>query len=218
MTDLKSSFPSDPDVLAVFREELARAGEMPRLSGAGPALWPRFAEYYHGLARMPRRVRRALQRQWRRSLGGLALLLALGQAPALAATINVDGVNCTLIDAITAANNDGFAGGCAAGSGADMIVLPPNSTHVLTQVNNTSFSSPNGLPLITSTIIIDGNGSTVIRAEGSPEFRILPIASNGNVTLQESTISGGRATDFPERGGGIFNDGTLKEPLQKSTI
>ena len=71
MSDLKSSFPSDPDVLAVFREELARAA----LVRSGPALWPRFAGYYQGLARLPRRAAR-LQRQWRRSLGGFALLLA----------------------------------------------------------------------------------------------------------------------------------------------
>jgi hypothetical protein len=35
-----------------------------------------------------RRVRHSLQRQWQRSLAGLALLIALGQAPVLAATIN----------------------------------------------------------------------------------------------------------------------------------
>jgi hypothetical protein len=36
----------------------------------------------------------------------LALLLTLGQAPALAVTINVDGTVCTLFDAITAANTN----------------------------------------------------------------------------------------------------------------
>ncbi len=75
------------DALAVFHAELARAVVSPQQAAAGPALWPRFAGYYQGLARLPRKARRALQRQWRRSLGGLALLLALGQAPALAATI-----------------------------------------------------------------------------------------------------------------------------------
>jgi hypothetical protein len=66
---------------------------------------PRFAGYYQGLACLPRKLRRALQRRWRRSLGGIALLCAFGQAPALAATISVGGV-CTLVDAITAANTD----------------------------------------------------------------------------------------------------------------
>ncbi|HKF95698.1 MAG TPA: hypothetical protein VKB96_14105 [Gammaproteobacteria bacterium] len=48
-------------------------------------LLPRFAEHYQQLRALRRRVRRSLQRQWKRSLAGVALLLALGQAPALAA-------------------------------------------------------------------------------------------------------------------------------------
>ncbi|HKF95894.1 MAG TPA: hypothetical protein VKB96_15140, partial [Gammaproteobacteria bacterium] len=48
-----------------------------------PELLPRFAEQYRQLKALPRRLRRSLQRQWKRSLAGLALLIALGQAPAL---------------------------------------------------------------------------------------------------------------------------------------
>ena len=122
MPNPNAASPVDPQILTLFQEELARAAAMPGLAPPGPALWPRFAGYYHGLVRLPRKARRALQRQWRRSLGGIALLCALGQAPALAAaTINVDGVNCTLIDAINAANNDTATGGCTAGSGADLL-------------------------------------------------------------------------------------------------
>lgn len=65
---------SDPDALTRFHQELARAGGMP---GLAPA-------------------RRALQHRWRRSLGGTALLCALGRAPAtLAAQINVSAGGCT---------------------------------------------------------------------------------------------------------------------------
>jgi hypothetical protein len=91
-------------------------------------LLPRFAMHYQELKALPRRLRRSLQRQWKRSLGGLALLLALGQAPLLAATINVGGT-CTLVRAINAANNGTTASGhCRKGSGADTIVLPKDST------------------------------------------------------------------------------------------
>ena len=48
-----------------------------------PELLPRFAEQYRQLKALPRRLRRSLQRQWKRSLASLALLIALGQAPAL---------------------------------------------------------------------------------------------------------------------------------------
>jgi len=197
MTDLKSSFPSDSDALAAFHDELARV--------PNPALWLRFAGYYQGLARLPRRLRRTLQR---RSLGGIALLCALGQAPALAATINVGGA-CTLIDAITAANDNRPVGGCTVGSGADTIVLPPNSIHTLTAVNNTADGSPNGLPPITSTITIAGNGSTISRDPAAPDFRILLVRNNGgDLTLRETTVSGGRTIQF-RAGGGVANDGVL---------
>ncbi|HKF96196.1 MAG TPA: hypothetical protein VKB96_16715 [Gammaproteobacteria bacterium] len=84
---------------------------------------PRFAAHYQQLKALRRRVRRSLQRQWKRSLAGLALLIAPGQASALAATINVGGT-CTLVRAIVAANNDTTASGrCAKGSGAGLYYL-----------------------------------------------------------------------------------------------
>lgn len=71
-------------------------------------------------------------------LGGL-----LGLAtPAGAATITVNsianttgGSNCTLRNAITAANADTTTGGCPAGSGADTIVLPAG-TYTFTTPDN----------------------------------------------------------------------------------
>jgi hypothetical protein len=107
------------------------------------------------------------------SIAGLALMLALGQAPAFAVTLNVGG-GCTLVDAITAANTDTANVLCTAGSGADTTVLPANSTHTLTNVNN-GYVGPSGLPVVTSTITISGNGSTIARsaAAGTPDFRIL---------------------------------------------
>ena len=203
MSCFKRLPPSDADVVAVFQQELARAGAIPSPAGATPPLWLRFAGYYQGLARLPRRARRALQRRWRRSLGGLALLCALGQAPALAATINVDGTSCTLIDAITAANNDAPTVGCSAGSGADTLVLPPESTHTLTQGYD---YGPNGLPVVTSAITIAGNGSTITRDPSAPQFRILEVARSGDLTLQETTANGGVSS---ASGGGVSNFGVL---------
>ena len=212
MSCFKRLSPSDADVVAVFQQELARAGAIPSPAGAAPPLWPRFAGYYQGLARLPQRARRALQRRWRRSLGGLALLCALGQAPVLAATITVDGTSCTLIDAITAANSDAPTGGCTtAGSGTDTISLPPGSTQTLTSVNNGSFPNENGLPVVSSAIVIDGNGSTIARDPAAPDFRILAVNTAGNLTLQETTITGGSVSGpgtFSQSGGGVINGGT----------
>jgi hypothetical protein len=104
---------------------------------------------------------------------GLALLIALGQAPALAATIIVTG-GCTLIRAIVAANNDTTASGnCTKGRGADKIVLPRNSTQTLTAVNNTNYGTT-GLPTIRSNITIAGNNSIIRRLELRLAFVLLP--------------------------------------------
>src|SRR5262245_7156001 len=134
---------------------------LPDLLRSWPELLPRFAACYTQLRALPRRVRRALQRQWCSSLAALALWLALVQSPGLAATIPVEGA-CTLVDAITAANTDTATGGCVAGSEADTITLPTNSTQTLTAVNNNTYG-PTGLPVVSSTITIEGQGSTIAR-------------------------------------------------------
>ena len=67
----------------------------------------------------------------------------------------------------------------------------------LTAVNNITYGS-NGLPVMTSAITIEGNGNTISRQSGSPDFRILAVGSGGNLTLNSATISGGIASGtFP---------------------
>jgi hypothetical protein len=208
------------NVLSAWREQLAQAAENPhlkqRLSNQERELLPRFASHYTKLAALPRKLRRAMQRQYKQSLAGVALLLALGQAPALAATITVGG-GCSLVNAITAANTDTLTGGCTAGNLADTLVLPapPALLPALTTVNNTTPYGATGLPVVTSAIIIQGNGATIRRAITAPEFRIFAVGVGGRLTLQQTTVSGGRlpATFV---GGGVYNKGTIT--LTNSTI
>jgi hypothetical protein len=47
-------------------------------------LLPRFATHYQELKTLRRRVRRSLQRQWKRSLAGVALLIARPQEGVMA--------------------------------------------------------------------------------------------------------------------------------------
>ncbi len=157
-------------------------------------LLPRFGAQYTKLLSLPRHARRALQRQWKRSLAGIALLMALGTQPALAATINVGG-QCTLVRAIVSANNNSSPQGfCRPGGSADRIVLPRNSTQTLTRVDNAdSFYGPAGLPTIRSDITIVGNGSTIRRAPSAPAFRIVNVARGADLTLQQTTVSGARS-------------------------
>ncbi|MGQ0593866.1 MAG: choice-of-anchor Q domain-containing protein [Gammaproteobacteria bacterium] len=177
------------------------------------ALLPRYARYYVALSRLPRRARRALQRRWRRSLAAIALLLALGQGPALAAVLTVgpdiapdivpDG-SCALIEAMENANADAQThADCLSGSGADTIALPASSTQLLIDVHNSTYGD-NGLPVINSAITIEGNGSTIMRDAGADLFRIFAVSSRGDLTLNETTVSGGFADGD---GGGIENRG-----------
>jgi parallel beta helix pectate lyase-like protein len=210
----------DARVRAAWPVPLAAAeptpGLWPDLVRRRDELLPRAAAYYTHLQALPRRVRRALQRHWGVPLATLALWLALGQLPALAATIPVGG-GCTLVDAITAANTDAATGGCPAGSGADTIVLPPGSTQTLTTVHNDTYG-PTGLPVISTVITIAGQESTIARASGAPAFRLLAVTSTGDLTLQETTVSGGASAGYPGGYcGGVANyGGTLT--ITNSTI
>lgn len=113
-------------------------------------------------------MRRALQRQWAGSLAGVALVLTIGGNVAEAATITVSpGITgCTLINAINSANSNSSVGGCTAGSGADVIVLPTGSMQSLAAAIASAVGH-NGLPLITSEITIQGKGSTIARTRGT---------------------------------------------------
>src|SRR6185369_4240393 len=144
-TPLSSPAPrTDARTRAAWQTQVAAArktpGLLPLLLRQRHALLPRFATAYHRLRTLPKWLRRRLQRHWHASLGGLALLLTLGQAPALAVTINVDGTVCTLVDAITAANTNALVGGCdgSASTGADTLVLEPNSVHTLTVADSSA--------------------------------------------------------------------------------
>lgn len=169
----------------------------------------------------------------------LVVLLALGATAAGAATITVNGTTCTLANAITAANTDApvpaNGTGCPAGSGADTIDLQ----------TNVDITTTPGLPDITSTITIQGNG-LVIQRPTSPVTtgRIFNIPS-GNLTLNSVTLRGGniagpggainvtgagtlavigstittnRATGATGIGGGISHNGNGAVTVTNSTI
>jgi hypothetical protein len=94
-----------------------------------------------------------------------------------------------LVAAINAAN--------AGGGGT--ITLAGGCTYTLTAPNIVS----DGLPIVTSTITINGLGSTIARSQapGTAAFRIFEVDDFGNLTLNTLTVTGG-SVDF--LGGGIF--------------
>ncbi len=186
---------------------------------------------------------RRLQRKMAWSLGGAALLLALGQGVGAAAIITVTTTNsdiaadgqCRSIEAIFNANNDAATfPDCPAGNGADTIVLPASANVILSTVNGLrygQFGDPLGLPLITSPVTIEGNGATIARAPSAPPFGLIAVRFPGNLTLQNATLSGGslfggvsngndlsikNSTISGNTGGGVHNFGNLA--IENSTI
>ncbi len=140
----------------------------------------------------------------------IALLLTMGATGA--ATIVVDEVHCTLVDAIEAANRNSVVGECAAGDdlndGGDQVDLTSDVT--LTAVNN-GVDGPNGLPSVTSAITISGNHHLITRTEarGDPAFRLLHVSATGRLVLNRVTLTGGFAMGPSYLGGGLFNLGTV---------
>ena len=125
-----------------------------------------------------------------RLLALLIAVLAVAALPASAVTISVD-EDCTLREAIVAANLDTAQGKCAAGSGTDLITLTANVT-----LNG-------ALPAITADLTIDGSLKTVSGNDAGGVF----VISGATVTMQNMTISDGLTGS---RGGGILlDDGKL---------
>lgn len=131
--------------------------------------------------------------------------------PVGAATIYVEG-SCTLVKAITAANTDSSGGDCIAGSGGDFIELSGNVT--LTKADNAPvLKGPNGLPVITTIITIEGNGWGIDRSGTASKFRIFHVGSTGDLTLRNVSVLNGHVTadsTYPAGGGGVLNDGILR--------
>src|SRR5207248_7754751 len=65
---------------------------------------------------------------------------------------------CSLADAIRAANADAPVNGCAAGAGADTIVVPAG-TYTLTVAGASGNFGPTGLPPVYSDVVIQGAGA-----------------------------------------------------------
>lgn len=135
------------------------------------------------------------------------LLIFLPVVPLHAADFAVT-TAADLIDAINTAN---------ATPGADTITL--NASIVLSGTPTFAANGENGLPSITSDITIIGNGASILRAGGSPDFRILHVGTGGDLTLDDVVVRGGNfgaGAGFNSQGAGIYNAGNLT--LNNSTV
>jgi len=146
----------------------------------------------------------------------LTMIISTGASAAVGIVVNSnaddtvanDGA-CTLREAINNANSDSdtTGGDCAAGAGADIISFAADYT--ITLVGSQ-------LPVVTSEMTITGNGAanTIIQADAAPDtatYRVLQVASTGNLTLDGVTVRhghcAGSCATYGGVGGGILNYG-----------
>jgi CSLREA domain-containing protein len=118
--------------------------------------------------------------------------------------LNSDG-DCSLREAIRAANLDQAVDACPAGSGADTIVLQSGVTYTLTRPGaddtavNGDLDIADDLTITGSNAIIDANGATT-------NDRVIQVLGGNVVTISNVTLRNGRTTSF---GAGIRSAGTL---------
>lgn len=170
-----------------------------------------------------------------------AAFAAASPASALGTTITVDTTldkslndgRCSLREAITAANTDALVnpglGECAAGNGADTIVLPAG-TYTLSMAGAGEDGNLTGDLDISGPTTLEGAGAAVTTIDANHIDRAIHVQMDENVTISGVTITGGLAPSGPDgadqtgtsgangvgkpggsgsSGGGILNEGTL---------
>ena len=135
---------------------------------------------------------------------------------ALGATITVNSTaqevpfstngNCTLGEAIHAANTNTVVDGCIAGTGDDTIIVPAG-TYTLTAVYDTAIWNWGdvGLPRVTAPLTITGDslgGTEIVRDMAAPKFTILQV-SGTTLTLNYLTLENGDAFGGMAEGGAV---------------
>jgi len=109
--------------------------------------------------------------------------------------LNSDG-DCSLREAITAANTNAVVDGCPRGTGADTITFSPPGTGTITLGST--------LPTITADLTIAGPGEASLTISGNNAVRVLDV-SNRVLNVHDLTIANASA----DQGAGIRNNGRL---------
>lgn len=112
--------------------------------------------------------------------------------------VNEDG-DCSLREAVQAANTDTAVSGCPAGSGDDTVVIPEGTYRLSDELRISTGMTIQGSG--TTTTILDASGGA-----SETEHRVLLVFGDIAVHLQELTVTGGRPVFGA--GGGILNVGS----------
>ncbi|MEX2555968.1 MAG: choice-of-anchor Q domain-containing protein [Actinomycetota bacterium] len=147
------------------------------------------------------------------ALAGAFLIVPSPSAPAattltvntLEDELNTDG-DCSLREAITAANTNAAVDACGAGSGADTIDLP-TGIYGLAIAGTGEDASATGDLDITEDLTITGDGAATTVIDANDLDRVVHV-SGGVVAISDVTITDG-TLGAGDNGGGIINTATL---------
>jgi len=160
-----------------------------------------------------------------RRLGAVGVLGAMGalllSSPALGAVItpttfgdeNGGGADCSLREAILAANTDAAFGGCPAGGGADTIPLGAGTYGLSIPPGTTGDGSLEGDLDVVGPLTIMHTGLAPAVIDGNGIDRVVHVLPTGDLTASGFTIRNGRTT---QSGAGIRNEGKLN--LSNATL
>ena len=144
------------------------------------------------------------QRGVPRPLGDNCDVGAIEMGPA-----NVD-ADCTLPDAITAASTDTATGGCPAGAGPDIIIMPENNPVTLTEA----------LSDIEGKITIECNGNTISASGVTTGIFYLLIEAQespiADLTIEDCIVEGGVCATCP--GGAFHGNAGTKLTILRSVV
>jgi CSLREA domain-containing protein len=157
-------------------------------------------------------------------VAALAALVLTPPIPSSAAAIlvdttadelNADG-DCSLREAIEAANTDAAVDACPAGSGADNITVPAGA-YVLALPGIGEDANATGDLDISSDLTLQGSGAATTIIDGAGLDRVVHILS-GTVEMADVTITNGLVDECcaPAGGGGILTLATLT--LKRSVV
>ncbi|HNK63404.1 MAG TPA: choice-of-anchor Q domain-containing protein [Anaerolineales bacterium] len=129
--------------------------------------------------------------------------------------IAMDG-QCSLREAVIAANTNTASNECPAGSGADTIVFSPDLTQpiVLTLIGANEDNAATGDLDLTGVLTIQGSGAEQTIIDGNGTDRVFEVRPGANVTLTGLTIRNGNASSGD--GGGILISGS--QPTSKLSL
>ncbi len=121
--------------------------------------------------------------------------------------LNSDG-DCSLREAIRAANLDTAVDACTAGSGADTITLPAG-TYTLSVAGANEDAAATGDLDLASNLTLNGAGSATTTINANNIDRVFHITGAFAIQISGVTITGGNVSGALDFGGGIANSGTL---------